>query len=140
MEQELVSPCSKYEGSGNTTLLSYLDELCPTYLMYGMTYEQYWYQDAYLAVIYREKFKLEREYENQKLWLQGAYVYNALCCVAPLFNSLKPKEPVKYMSEPIPLDEEALKQQEQRKQSEDIKAYMNSFMTKLNMEKEGENG
>lgn len=125
------------EGGNDTLLLSYFDELFPTYLLYGMTCEQYWEQDCELAVFYRKKHELEINEINQELWLQGAYVYNALCSVAPYFNSLKPQEPKPYVKEPFPLTERQKVEQEERENSEKIKEYMMSFMTKFNKEKEG---
>lgn len=125
------------EGVNDTLLLSYFDELFPTYLLYGMTYEQYWEQDCELAVFYRKKHDLEITEYNQKIWLQGAYIYNVLCSVAPLYNSLKPQEPKPYIKEPFPLNEQEKQVQEERENSEKIKEYMMSFMTKFNKEKEG---
>jgi len=44
----------------------------------GMSYDEYWKQDPYLVVYYREKFKEEQKNQNRLLWLQGAYFYEAI--------------------------------------------------------------
>lgn len=131
------------EGGYDVPLLfTYLDELFPIYLLYGMTYEQYWEMDSTLAISYRKKHELEMQQQNQMLWLQGAYIYNALGCVAPMFNGMASDHtPKPYIKEPFPLNEQEKLEQEQREQGEKIKEYMMSYMTKFNNSiEEGENG
>ena len=138
MEQELEidTPCSSKESSREVTLFSvYLDELFPYALMWGMTPSQYWYEDSSLASAYRDKFDLERKLENQKLWYQGAYIYAALCQVAPLY-SLKPQKPEPYLTEPFPLSDKEQREMDERKRGEEIAEYMNTYMANLN-KKEG---
>lgn len=60
----------------------------PYYLSLGMTYEQFWEMDSSLAKAYREADRMRKEQENFNLWLQGRYIYDALCCAAPIFRSL----------------------------------------------------
>lgn len=131
-------PCSENkESSREVTLFStFLQDAFPLYLFYGMTYEQFWCEDCSLADYYRKAYELRRAEENQKLWLQGVYFYVALCDVAPLY-SWKPQKPQDYLSEPIPLSEKEKEKQDERKQSEAIKEYMNTFMVQFNKEKEG---
>ena len=66
--------------------------------MYGMTPEQFWNGDPYLAVSYRKLHKLRIEQQNEILWLQGVYNLDALCVA--LNNSFS-KHKAKYMEEPI---------------------------------------
>ena len=129
------------EGGNNTLLLSYLDELFPMYLSFGMTPHQYWEEDSTLAIAYREKSKYEAKIRNQEMWLQGAYFYNALCYASPLFNSMATDHtPKPYLSEPFPLTEQEKREQNERRESEKVKDYMMSFMAKFNKQvEEGEN-
>ena len=137
MEQELVgSSCSVKESSREVTLFSYLQEICPYFMHYGMTYEQFWYEDCELANYYQKMYEIKRAEENQKLWLQGAYFYIALCDVAPLY-SLKPRSPEKYLSEPFPLSDKEARERDEREQGERLAEYMNTFMANFN-KKEGE--
>lgn len=47
-------------------------------MLYGMTYDQFWYGDPFMLRAYRQKHKLEIEEQNHALWLQGVYFLDAL--------------------------------------------------------------
>lgn len=66
-------------------------EVFPMYLNMGMTYELFWMQDASLPRFYREAHKLKQKHENYSAWLQGAYIYDALCAVSPLLHAFAQK-------------------------------------------------
>lgn len=70
-----------------------------------MTYEQFWDMDSTLVVDYRKADELRSERRNQELWLQGMYIYEALCDVAPVMRAFTKKgtKPHKYPSEPYAL-------------------------------------
>ena len=56
---------------------------------------------------YRKAYKAKREQANEDMWLQGAYVYEAISRVAPLlipFNKHPKPEP--YLDKPYPIFEE----------------------------------
>ena len=53
----------------------------------GMTYEQFWEMDCRLVVPYRKAYQLRQEQENRFAWLQGMYIYEALCDVAPVLHA-----------------------------------------------------
>ncbi len=55
--------------------------LCPTYITYGMTYEQYWYGDPNMARAYEDAYLLKKRVKNEELWLQGLYIYRAVRAV-----------------------------------------------------------
>jgi hypothetical protein len=80
-----------------------------------MTYDQYWNDDCLLVKSYREAFDIRQKRENQKLWLQGAYIYDALCAVSPVLHAFAKTgtKPQPYLDKPYPLTE---------KESEDIEA------------------
>ena len=58
-----------------------------------MTYDQYWNDDCQLVKFYRKAHKLKNEQKNQELWLQGMYIYEALCNVPCYFTHLLSEEP-----------------------------------------------
>ena len=62
-------------------------EAFPIYLSYGMTYDQFWNDDVELVKYYREARNIVARRENNLAWLQGAYVYDALCAASPLFRA-----------------------------------------------------
>jgi hypothetical protein len=98
--------------------LSYTEQFynCfPFYLSIGMTYDQYWNSDCLLVKYYREAFDIRKKRENESLWLQGAYIYDALCAVSPVLHAFAKAgtKPQPYLDAPYPLT---------KKESEDIEA------------------
>lgn len=69
---------------------SYTDifnEQFPYYLSIGMTYDQYWNDDCLLVKYYRKASKIRDDRKNHELWLQGLYIYQALCDVSPVLHA-----------------------------------------------------
>lgn len=73
----------------------------PAYLAMGMSSDEYWNGDAQACVAYRKAYEEKLQLQDSMLWRQGLYVYHALCCVAPYFNSIKPRKPEEYVSKPF---------------------------------------
>ena len=127
----------------------------PYYLAIGMTYDQFWNQDVELARFYRKAAKIKRDLRNQDLWLQGAYVYEAILDSAPVLrlslSKQKPK-PIPYREQPFELEQskkkastkpaETLSQEE--KNDKKAKSIMEMWMVNINKKFEkkggGENG
>ena len=63
----------------------------PYYLSIGMTEEQYWDGDPELVKYYRKAEEIRNEKRNQELWLQGMYIYEALCDASPIFHAFAKK-------------------------------------------------
>jgi hypothetical protein len=81
MGSELVKP---------TPHVSYTEQFYihfPYYLAIGMTYDQYWNDDCALTKYYRKADEIKRSQKNQELWLQGMYIYEALCDVSPILHA-----------------------------------------------------
>ncbi len=89
------------------------NEIFPFYLSIGMTPEQFWDQDCTLVKSYREAFELREKRQSEMLWLEGAYIYEILLDVAPLYRTFKPKKPKPYRKEPIYRQEEKKKSKEE---------------------------
>lgn len=91
--------------------LEYLDQLCDYALSIGMTYDQYWYDNPYILLHYVRADGLRAKRENNRLWLQGYYVYVAVGSLVPLLNPFsKDKKPKPYLKEPIPTSEKELEE------------------------------
>ena len=71
-------------------------EAYPYYIAMGMSEDEYWNGDAQACVAYRKAQEQRLKMQDLYAWRQGAYIYNALCAVAPYFNSIKPQKPEKY--------------------------------------------
>jgi len=87
----------------------------PFYLAIGMTYDQYWNDDCQLVKFYRKAHKLKNEQKNQELWLQGMYIYEALCNVSPVLHAFAKRgtRPFPYPEKPYSLTKEGNKQEKE---------------------------
>lgn len=141
MVSDLLS--STEGGGGNTaatplkTYTEKFNELFPYYLSLGMTEEQYWDKDSTLVIAYRKAEELRSNRRNQEMWLQGAYVYDALCRVSPVLHAFAKKgsKPIPYPTEPYSITEKQaeLKKEEQAKTVFDKgKKLMEGFMIRNN--------
>lgn len=96
--QDLGSP-------SNVKLITFAeiaDELCPVFMSMGMSYNDYWYGDYTQLQHYSKAFEMQRERANYDAWLQGAYVYDALCMVSPILHAFAKNgtKPTPYHKEP----------------------------------------
>ena len=143
MDIELVSsPLSTTEGSGDSSAppFTYTEkfyELFPYYLSIGMTYEQYWNGDCTLPKYYRKADEIRKERRNEELWLQGMYIYEALCDVSPVLHAFAKKgtKPQPYSEKPYAITEEQhqrVEEEKERKRVEKGKRFMEALMKSTN--------
>lgn len=84
-----------------------------------MPYELYWDGDVEAVKYYRTVIEHKRKWQNQMLWLQGKYFYDALKAVMPpLSIKFKADKIDSYIEEPYPLTEKESEERELRKQRE----------------------
>ena len=67
-------------------------------MLYGMTYEQFWFGDPWMAKAYKEKHLLERKQKNEEMWVNGAYQLSALSVA---LNNAFNKKKIEYIKEPF---------------------------------------
>ena len=73
----------------------------PYYLSVGMTPQDFWHGDPELVRIYRSADELRVRRADSIAWLQGMYVYEAICDVAPILRPLsKARKPMEYAKKP----------------------------------------
>ena len=149
MDSELVSgSLSATEGGGqNSSFPSFtytekFYELFPYYISIGMTPEQYWDGDCTLVKYYRKAEELRNEKRNQELWLQGMYIYEALCDVSPILRAFVQKgaKPTPYSAKPYPLNSKQTERDEEEKQrriAEKGKRIMEAMAVSINKKFEG---
>lgn len=149
MDGKLVSgSLSVNEGSEQSVhspFLTYTEqfyEMLPFYLSIGMTYEQFWEGDPALTTYYRHANELKIERKNQELWLQGLYIYEALCDVAPIMNAMAKKgtKPRPYPGQPYAVTEKQRKreaEEKERKVAEKGRRMLEMFMRKSRKQTEG---
>lgn len=114
----------------------------PYYLSIGMTYDLYWHGDPDLVKAYRKAEEIRNDRKNQEMWLQGMYIYEALCDVSVVIPRLskRPVKPEPYSKEPYQLRREDEKQRERREKArmQKAKAKMEAFATRINAKKRKE--
>lgn len=96
----------------------------------GMTYDEFWNGDCTMVKAFRKAHALKNDMSNHAAWLQGAYFYNALCCVAPVLHAFA-KSGTKvqpYPSEPYALHAKP----SNRKKRDPGRDYMEAFMIQWN--------
>ena len=113
-----------------STYTEYFYEMFPYYLTIGMTYEKYWEGDPTLHKYYRKADEMRTERKNQELWLQGMYIYEALCDVSPVLHAYAKKgtKPHPYAENPYPLNEK------QKEKAEEEHERITAIKAKRNME------
>lgn len=97
----------------------------PTYLLLGMTPEQYWKGDVRLVVAYREADRLRRNRASIDRWEAGLYVMAAIASAFVEENEY-PAEPLS-----LKLTREELHEREQRRMLEDL-ARMEAYAASIN--------
>ena len=113
-ESFTTSGNSKVEA---TSLTKIFEHECPYYMSYGMSFDEYWYGDAYLVKFYRDAYKLKIRYDDVFMWKQGMYIYEALCDVSPILHAFSKKgtKPLQYRSKPM---SEEIKQMDTEREKE----------------------
>jgi len=56
----------------------YLDTICPYFMHYGMTWDEFWYGSIDRLHAYWQAHQFAVEQRNQELWLQGLYIRAAV--------------------------------------------------------------
>ena len=138
----LLSACEGSEPDGSFPFVTYTErfyEQFPYYLSIGMSPEQYWDGDPALAKYYRKADEMRLTRKNQELWLQGMYIYEAICDASPIFHAFAKKgtKPYPYTDKPYPLTDRQRETNTETKEkaiSEKGKRFMEAFM-KINNSK-----
>ena len=138
----MVTSSESVEGDGQSvpfsnSYTSKFYEVFPYYLSIGMTPEQYWDGDPSLPKYYRKADELKWKRKNQELWLQGMYIYEALCDVSPIFHAFAKRgtKPSPYPDHPYSLtanEREDEKKKQEARDREKARRYMEAQMAKLN--------
>lgn len=81
-----------------------------------MTAEQFWDRDPCLTKYYRDAYELQIERKNQELWLQGLYVYEAICDVAPILQAMAKKG---TKARPYPEQPYAITEKQRKREAEE---------------------
>lgn len=86
----------------------------------GMSYDEFWYGDVERVIAYRKADEIRTRRQNQLAWIQGMYIYEALCDVAPVLHAFAKKgtKPSPYAKEPYAVTESEVREREEREARE----------------------
>jgi len=101
--------------------------LCPTYMVYGMTYDQFWYGDPWMVKAFEDAYMLNRRVKNEELWLEGLYIYRAVrSVIASAFSNRQEK----YITSPLDFlpKTKAEKQREEYEKKQKLINYLDSIV------------
>ena len=101
-----------------TSLTQLFEELCPIFMSYGMSYNEYWYGSPYRAKFYSKAHQIKIKQKDEELWMQGMYIYEALCDVSPILHAFSKNgtKPLPYATHPYTKDIERNKTKEEKEQ------------------------
>lgn len=123
--------------------ISYTDcfnELCPIFMSYGMSYNDFWYGDITMTTFYLKAHNLELKEKDAEFWKQGMYIYEAILDCSPILHPFsKAKKPLPYPEKPYSIQQEEEEQiTKQQIENERLKAqiWMNNWVRGLNKKKE----
>lgn len=88
------------------------------YLSIGMTYDQFWRDDVWLAKVYRDAEELRERRANVDAWRNGFYMASALSSTVGNMFRKKGAKPIRYMDRPIPLTEKEKQEYEYQRAME----------------------
>ena len=110
------------------------EEAFPIYLSMGMTSEQFWEQDCLLVRAYRKAFKIRQERENYLAWLNGMYIYEAICDVSPILHAFAKSgtRPRPYPDKPYEFQSEKPKKETNAEKQNRTADYLNELASRFN--------
>lgn len=96
----------------------------------GMSYSDYWDSDPEMVRYYRQASRLKQKEMNFQLWLQGAYIYEALGDIAPIlvFGAKSGTRVKPYSKEPYILSEREKEEREQQKAKAELETNKAKFI------------
>lgn len=77
--------------------------MAPEYLSYGMSLDEYWKGDPWLARTYYDAHVIRMKRQNTMMWYQGLYIHEAFSVVLANAFAAKGSQPKKYVSQPFPI-------------------------------------
>lgn len=96
-----ITKCEKSKVE-SSSLKKLFEEQCPIYMSYGMTYDEFWNGNPSRAIFYRRAAMIQVKRKDEEFWMQGVYVYDALCRVSPILHAFSKSgtKPLPYVERP----------------------------------------
>ena len=101
---------------GATSLTEVFEKLCPIYMSYGMSYNDFWFGSPYMVKFYKEAHDIVVKKQDENNWMMGVYVYEALCDVSPILHAFSKRgtKPLPYRDKPMMYDGDHVKTEEEK--------------------------
>ena len=117
---------SKDNAAAPVTFTDVFIKLCPQYMSMGMSHHDFWHSNSSVHMAYKEAYELRLKQEEWARWRTGAYIYNTLVLVSPLFRAFAKGrvEAGKYPEEPWPLTEKDVREREDAKRKLRYEQYL----------------
>lgn len=126
------------ESNKKEKLSSYtevFEKQCPFFMSIGMSYQEFWYEDCWIANYYLKAYTIKKDQINEQLWLQGMYVFEAILCASPVLHAFSKKgtKPLKYPKEPYPLHKKTKEEEEEenRREVEKVRLYFENWSKRV---------
>ena len=99
---------------------TYLDQLCPYAMAWGMSWSEFWYESLDRLHDYWQANQFSIERRNQELWLQGIYIHAA---IAASFD-----KKAKYPAQPYRITEmtEIEREADNKRKIDKLREFLNS--------------
>ena len=110
------------------------------YISIGMTYDQFWRDDVWLAKVYRDAEELRARRANVEAWRNGFYTASALSSTVGNMFRKKGSSPIKYMDRPIPLTQKEQDEYEYQRAMEAQERIKKAMFSMMNQKDGGSNG
>ena len=95
------------------------EKVCPYYISFGMTYDQFWNGDVEMAKAYREAHEISLDEQNDLMWLNGMYVYNAIAALAPALKAFAKGRAKPYLEHPLGYEEKQRRIEKENRQKKE---------------------
>lgn len=114
----------------------YLDAACPYFMLYGMTWNEFWFESIDRFHDYWQRYQFDIERRNQELWLQGLYIRKAID------SAFDMKHIAKYPDKPLRITEltEEEKELEAKQMVEQLREQLNEIKRRSDARNKGVNG
>ena len=108
---------------------TYLDQLCPYAMAWGMSWSEFWFESLGRLHDYWQANQYSIERRNQELWLQGIYIHAAIA------SCLDSKGKSKYPDKPYRITEmtDAEREVENKRKIEKLREILNSHKEHFDM-------
>ena len=106
-------------------------------MLYGMSYEDFWFGDPWMVKAYEQAYMLRQRKRNEEMWIQGAYIANA---VTVAVNNCLSKKKIDYMKAPLDIypKTEAEEREEVRRQRMQLVKNLSLLKKEFNKAQKGD--